>query len=74
MGAILSIQASGLAENGAHGDQTCRDRTLGGLDSTLAFLVTHRAFGMLGLPSEGIHAITSPVSERRSDQITRFAG
>jgi len=32
----------------------------GGLDSTLAFLVTHRAFGMLGLPSEGIHAITMP--------------
>ncbi|MDD3959466.1 MAG: NAD(+) synthase [Clostridiaceae bacterium] len=58
---ILSIQASGLAKRMAHtGIKHAVIGLSGGLDSTLAFLVTHRAFGMLGLPSEGIHAITMP--------------
>ena len=32
----------------------------GGLDSTLAFLVCARAFDIMGLPKENIHAITMP--------------
>ncbi len=32
----------------------------GGLDSTLALLVTARAFDMLGLPREKIQAVTMP--------------
>ena len=32
----------------------------GGLDSTLALLVTVRAFGLCGLNASGIHAITMP--------------
>jgi NAD+ synthase (glutamine-hydrolysing) len=58
---ILSIQATGLAGR--------LDRTgicdaviglSGGLDSTLAFLVTVKAFEKLSLPFTGIHAITMP--------------
>jgi NAD+ synthase (glutamine-hydrolysing) len=58
---ILSIQAAGLARRMAHTGM--RDAVIGlsgGLDSTLAFLVTVRAFKMLSLPAEGIHAITMP--------------
>ena len=32
----------------------------GGLDSTLALLVTARAFDMLGIPRNQIHAVTMP--------------
>ena len=32
----------------------------GGLDSTLALLVCHRAFQICGLPSSGIHLVTMP--------------
>ena len=58
---ILSIQANALAERmRAIG---CRRAVLGisgGLDSTLALLVAARAFDVLGLPHEGITAITMP--------------
>ncbi len=58
---ILSIQATGLARRMSH--TGLRDAVIGlsgGLDSTLAFLVTVRAFKMLSLPAQGIHAITMP--------------
>ena len=32
----------------------------GGLDSTLALLVTVKAFDILGLPKDGIYAVTMP--------------
>ena len=58
---ILSIQASGLARRLTHTGM--RDAVIGlsgGLDSTLAFLVTVRAFNMMSLPLTGIHAVTMP--------------
>lgn len=58
---ILNIQATGLARRMAHtGLRHAVIGLSGGLDSTLAFLVTVRAFKMLSLPTEGIHAITMP--------------
>lgn len=58
---ILSIQALGLKKRLEH--TGCRDTVIGisgGLDSTLALLVTVRAFDMLKLPRERIHCITMP--------------
>lgn len=58
---ILSIQALGLKKRLEH--TGCRDAVIGisgGLDSTLALLVTVRAFDMLGLPRERIRCITMP--------------
>ncbi len=58
---ILSIQAAGLKKRLEH--THCRDAVVGisgGLDSTLALLVTARAFDMLGIPRERIHAVTMP--------------
>ncbi len=58
---ILSIQAMGLKKRLAH--TGCRHAVLGisgGLDSTLALLVTVRAFDMLDIPRSQIHAITMP--------------
>lgn len=58
---ILSIQASGLARRLSHtGIHNAVIGLSGGLDSTLAFLITVRAFNMLSLPLSGIHAITMP--------------
>lgn len=58
---ILNIQALGLKKRLAH---THAKSTVvgisGGLDSTLALLVTARAFDMLGLPRKGIVAVTMP--------------
>ena len=58
---ILNIQAQGLMQRLRH--THCKTAVIGvsgGLDSTLALLVTSRAFKLLGLPSEGIMAITMP--------------
>ena len=58
---ILHIQAMGLKKRLAH--TGCKDVVLGisgGLDSTLALLVTVRAFDMLGLDHKGIHTVTMP--------------
>ena len=58
---ILSIQAMGLKKRLEHTD--CRDAVVGisgGLDSTLALLVTARAFDLLEIPRSRIHAITMP--------------
>ena len=58
---ILSIQALGLKKRLAHTHaKSAVVGISGGLDSTLALLVTARAFDMLGLPRTGIVAITMP--------------
>ncbi len=58
---ILSMQAYGLARRLAHtGAQTAVIGVSGGLDSTLALLVTARAFDMLALPRKGILGVTMP--------------
>ncbi|MCD8053487.1 MAG: NAD(+) synthase [Lachnospiraceae bacterium] len=58
---ILSIQSMGLVKRLAH--TGCKHAVIGisgGLDSTLALLVTVRAFDRLNLPREGIVAVTMP--------------
>lgn len=58
---ILSIQAMGLKKRLKH--TGCRYAVVGisgGLDSTLALLVTARAFDLLGLPREHIVSVTMP--------------
>ncbi len=58
---ILSIQAMGLKKRLAH--TQCRSAVIGisgGLDSTLALLVTARAFDSLAIPRENITAVTMP--------------
>ncbi|MDP4181997.1 MAG: NAD(+) synthase [Bacillota bacterium] len=58
---IFSIQTSGLAKRLIHtGVKTVVIGISGGLDSTLALLVTAKAFGLVGLPPENIHAVTMP--------------
>ena len=58
---ILSIQAMGLKKRLEH--TGCKSAVLGlsgGLDSTLALLVTVRAFDLLGIPREKICCVTMP--------------
>ena len=58
---ILSIQAMGLKKRLEH--TRCKSAVIGisgGLDSTLALLVIARAFDALGLPRNGITAVTMP--------------
>lgn len=58
---ILSIQAMGLKKRLEH--TGCRDAVVGisgGLDSTLALLVTARAFDLLDIPRKRIHCVTMP--------------
>lgn len=58
---ILTIQAMGLKKRLSH--THAKHAVLGisgGLDSTLALLVTVRAFDMLGLDKKGIIAVTMP--------------
>ncbi len=58
---ILDIQSMGLRKRLAHtGCKTAVVGISGGLDSTLALLVTVRAFEMLGLDKKGIVAVTMP--------------
>lgn len=58
---ILTIQALGLKKRLSHtGTGHAVLGISGGLDSTLALLVTVRAFDMLGLPRKQIHAVTMP--------------
>ena len=58
---ILSIQAMGLKKRLEHtGARHAVLGISGGLDSTLALLVTSRAFDMLGIPRHQIHAVTMP--------------
>ncbi|MBQ0071743.1 MAG: NAD(+) synthase, partial [Spirochaetales bacterium] len=58
---ILTLQAMGLKKRLQH--TRCKTVVLGlsgGLDSTLALLVTVRAFDLLGLDRKGIVAVTMP--------------
>ena len=58
---ILSIQAYGLKKRYEHtGCKTAVLGISGGLDSTLALLVTVRTFDLLGLKRDGIIAVTMP--------------
>lgn len=58
---ILSIQSYGLKKRFEHtGCPRAVVGVSGGLDSTLALLVTVRAFDMLGLPRKNITAVTMP--------------
>ena len=60
-GEILQMQAVGLMTRLRH--IRCKDVVIGlsgGLDSTLALIVTVMAYDRLGLPRTGIHAITMP--------------
>lgn len=58
---ILTIQAMGLKKRLAHtGCQSAVVGISGGLDSTLAVLVTARAFDMLGIPRKNIVCVTMP--------------
>ena len=58
---ILAIQSMGLKKRLEHTNCTCGVVGIsGGLDSTLALLVTVRAFDLLGLSRKGICAVTMP--------------
>ncbi len=58
---ILEIQSHGLQKRLSHiGTKTVTIGISGGLDSTLALLVTAKAFDGLGLPRNQIMAITMP--------------
>jgi NAD+ synthase (glutamine-hydrolysing) len=78
---ILSIQAMGLKKRLEHtGCQNAVIGISGGLDSTLALLVTARAFDSLQLPREKILAVTMPCfgttdrTYRNACQLTRCLG
>ena len=58
---VFNIQTHGLAKRLLHtGIKTATIGVSGGLDSTLALLVTINAFDLLGLPRENIYGITMP--------------
>ena len=58
---ILTMQASGLKRRLSHTHARAAVIGIsGGLDSTLALLVTCRAFDMLGMDRKGIAAVTMP--------------
>lgn len=58
---VFLIQTNGLAKRLQHtGVTTAIIGISGGLDSTLALLVTIKAFDILSLPRENIHGITMP--------------
>ena len=58
---ILSIQSMGLKKRLEHTGCSCGVVGIsGGLDSTLALLVTVRAFDLLGLDRKGIYGVTMP--------------
>ncbi len=74
---VFSIQAHGLAKRLAH---TRSSKAVigvsGGLDSTLALLVTVRAFDLLGLDRGGIIAVTMPgfgTTDRTYDNATQLS-
>ena len=59
--AVIELQAQGLAKRLRHIHCQCAVIGLsGGLDSTLALLVTVRAFTLSGIPLEKIRAVTMP--------------
>lgn len=74
---VLSIQCYGLKHRYEHtGAKSAVLGISGGLDSTLALLVTVRAFDMLGLPRENIIAVTMPcfgTTDRTYDNACKMA-
>lgn len=74
---ILNIQAVGLAKRLKHtGCQNAVIGLSGGLDSTLALLVTVRAFDRLGLDKKGITCVTMPcfgTTDRTYDNAVNLA-
>ena len=74
---ILSIQSFGLKKRYEHtGCQSAVLGISGGLDSTLALLVTVRAFDMLGLSRDKITSVTMPcfgTTDRTYDNACRLA-
>ena len=74
---ILSIQAYGLKKRMAHTHSKCAVIGIsGGLDSTLALLVTAKTFDLLGLSHEGIKAVTMPcfgTTDRTYDNACRLS-
>lgn len=74
---ILSIQSYGLRKRYEHtGLQSAVLGISGGLDSTLALLVTVRTFDMLGLDRKGIIAVTMPcfgTTDRTYDNACRLS-
>lgn len=75
---ILNIQAAGLAKRMKHtGCQSAVIGLSGGLDSTLALLVTVRAFDRLGIDRKGITGVTMPcfgTTSRTYDNAVSLAG
>lgn len=78
---ILTIQALGLKKRLAH--TNCKNAVVGisgGLDSTLALLVTAKAFDMLGLDRSGILSVTMPCfgttdrTYRNACELTKILG
>ncbi len=74
---IFNIQSTGLAKRLKHiGVKTVTLGISGGLDSTLALLVTIKAFDVLGLDRAGIVAVTMPgfgTTARTRDNAQRLA-
>ncbi len=74
---ILSIQSYGLKKRYEHiGCKTAVLGISGGLDSTLALLVTARTFDMLGLDRKGIMSVTMPcfgTTDRTYDNACKLA-
>ena len=74
---VFAIQAHGLARRLAHtGSRRAVIGLSGGLDSTLALLVTVRAFDLLDLPRTGVVAVTMPgfgTTDRTHDNATKLA-
>jgi NAD+ synthase (glutamine-hydrolysing) len=74
---ILSIQAYGLKKRYEHtGLKSAVLGISGGLDSTLALLVTVKTFDMLGLDRKGITAVTMPcfgTTDRTYDNACRLS-
>ena len=74
---ILSIQSYGLKKRYEH--TGCKKAVLGisgGLDSTLALLVTVRAFDLLGIARENVVSVTMPcfgTTDRTYDNACRLA-
>ncbi len=74
---ILAIQVNGLAQRLRH--IGCRSAVVGvsgGLDSTLALIVAARAFRKLGLPLDGLAAVTMPcfgTTKRTHDNALKLA-
>lgn len=78
---ILTIQAMGLKKRLEHTHSSTAVLGIsGGLDSTLALLVTARAFDFLGMPREKIIAVTMPCfgttdrTYRNACELTRKLG